>query len=86
MKLDTWKLQNPKVEIEGRISLPMSQSTPQNMSLNDNSFKKTQKKSIGGLISSSLNGTFIHTNTIEEYNAINFNEIVAEEAKSILND
>lgn len=62
-----WKLENPKVEIEGRISLPMNQQHPQNLIINDSSLKKVAKISIGGLITAPVGGTFIHMNTIEEY-------------------
>jgi hypothetical protein len=41
-------------------------------------------KSIGGLIASNLKGGFIHTNTIEEYNAIDMNKVVAEEAQKVI--
>jgi hypothetical protein len=36
-----------------------------------------KKKVIGGLVSSGIKGSFIHYNTIEEYNAANLNEILA---------
>ena len=73
LKLDQWKLENPKVEVEGRVSLPMNQQHPQNLMVNDYSLKTQQKKAIGGLISSAIKGTFIHLNTIEEYNSVDMN-------------
>jgi Ubiquitin-like modifier-activating enzyme ATG7 N-terminus len=84
MKLDVWKLENPRIEVEGRISLPMNQQHPQNLIINDYSLKNEQKKAIGGLISSPVRGTFIHLNTIEEYQALDLNAVVAEEAKKVL--
>jgi hypothetical protein len=36
---------------------------------------------IGGLVSAQIQGTFYHSNTIEEYNAIDLNNIVSEESK-----
>ena len=40
---------------------------------------------IGGLISSQSHGTFFHSNTIEEYNSIDLNEVMHEESKQICN-
>jgi hypothetical protein len=38
---------------------------------------------IGGLVSAQIQGTFYHSNTIEEYNAIDLNNIVSEESKKV---
>jgi len=45
---------------------------------------KTGTKAIGGLIYSTLKGTFLHSNTIEEYNALDMNHLVAEEAYKVI--
>ena len=51
----------------------MNQQHPQNLMVSDYSLKNQQKKAIGGLISSAIKGTFIHLNTIEEYNSVDMN-------------
>ena len=62
----------------------MNQQHPANLLVNDYSLRRTQKKTIGGLISSAVTGTFVHTNTIEEYNALDFNELVRRESQKVL--
>ena len=52
------------------------------MTIDDYSLKMTKKKAIGGLVTSAVKGTFIHFNTIEEYEAADFNKIVNEIAES----
>ena len=49
------------------------------MIIDEHSLKLTQRKAIGGLISTPVQGTFIHFNTIEEYNGLDLNRIVTEE-------
>jgi hypothetical protein len=55
--------------IQGTISLPANKEIPSRLSLSDDSFKSLKKKVIGGLLQSTIDGSFIHTNTIEEYQA-----------------
>jgi|LauGreDrversion4_2_1035121.scaffolds.fasta_scaffold184602_1 hypothetical protein len=52
------------------------------MTIDDYSLKMTKKKAIGGLVTSAVKGTFIHFNTIEEYEAADVNKIVNEIAES----
>ena len=54
------------------------------MLVDDYSLKRVKKKAIGGLVSSTLKGTFLHFNTSEDYQAADFKEIVAKEASGIV--
>ena len=70
LKLDVWKLESPRVEITGSVSLPSNPNMPQDIIVSEQSFQGHRKSTIGGLISSEIGGLFIHTNTIEEYNSL----------------
>jgi hypothetical protein len=50
------------------------------LQITEQSFKSIKKKVIGGLLYSTVNGVFMHTNTIEEYSAIDLKKIIEEEA------
>ena len=54
------------------------------MSITEDSLKSTHKKSIGGLLSSIIPGVFIHTNTIEEYQAMKITEVNISECSGVL--
>lgn len=54
------------------------------MTVDDHSLKLTKRNAIGGLVASSVPGTFIHYNTIEEYEAADLNAITADLASGIL--
>ncbi|CDW71187.1 e1-like protein-activating [Stylonychia lemnae] len=87
MKLDIWRLQNPMVQINGLVSLPMNQKNPQNISIDENSLKQQKRKVIGGLLTQELQGVFHHTNTIEEFQAgSKFESIFLESTKGILDE
>ena len=79
LKLDVWRLDAPRVDIKGFISLPGSASVPQDLVVSEQSFEGHQKKTLGGLITSEVSGVLIHTNTIEEYEAFDLDGLVAEE-------
>ncbi len=64
----------------------MNQQHPQNLVINDNSLKHSRSKAIGGLLSTKVQGTFIHTNTIEEYNAYDLERTIEVESSKILQD
>jgi len=72
-KLDIWKLTTPEVEIEATISLPTNSNLASDLVLNAQSLSKQRKKVIGGIVASTITGVLIHTNTIEEYRALDFN-------------
>ena len=48
-KLDTWKLDCPKVDIYGTISMPMSKNVSSNLVIDENGFGQ-KTKSTGGLL------------------------------------
>jgi hypothetical protein len=50
MKLDLWKLENPKYSITGKISLPLNQNSMSKLTLTDDSLKLVEKSVIGGLL------------------------------------
>ena len=79
LKLDVWKLEAPRVEITGLISLPGSASVPQDLLVSEQSFEGHRKSTLGGLISSEVRGLLVHTNTIEEYEAFDLERLVQEE-------
>lgn len=54
------------------------------MTVDDHSLKLTKRNTIGGLVASSVPGTFIHFNTIEDYQAADLNAIVRDLAGGIL--
>ena len=88
LKLDVWKLENPKVEITARVSVPMNQQHSQNLQFSDFSLNSLSPstKSIGGLIHANIPGTFLHMNTIEEYNALDLNDLVRAEAEKVASE
>jgi hypothetical protein len=88
LKLDVWKLENPKVDITARVSLPMNQQHSQNLQFSDFSLnsESPSTKSIGGLIHANIPGTFLHMNTIEEYNALDLNTLVQAEAEKVTSE
>jgi hypothetical protein len=65
-KLDEWKLECPKVDIQGTISMPMSKNISSNLVIDENGFGQ-KTKSTGGLLEFNVSGKFIHFNTIEDY-------------------
>ena len=76
-KLDYWKLETPQVDVHATVSLPANQNLPSDLILNSQSLgMKPHKKVIGGLVTSVVPGTLIHTNTIEEYNALDIESIL----------
>lgn len=77
-KLDLWKLETPQVEIEATISLPTNPNLPSDLVLNAQSLSKQRRKVIGGLVASTVTGVLIHTNTIEEYRALDIEAIVKQ--------
>ena len=76
LKLDVWKLEAPQVEIKGHISLPANSSMPQDLIVSEQSFEGYQKSTLGGLIQSEVSGILVHTNTIEEYEAYDIEDLV----------
>ena len=76
LKLDVWKLEAPKIDIKGYISLPGSTTVPQDLVVSEQSFEGHQKKTLGGLITSEISGVLVHTNTIEEYQAYDLDQLV----------
>lgn len=83
-KLDIWKLTTPEVEIEATISLPTNANLASDLVLNAQSLSKQRKKVIGGIVASTITGVLIHTNTIEEYRALDFNQIVKKQQEILL--
>ena len=79
LKLDVWKLGAPQVEIKGHISLPGNPNMPQDIIVSEQSFAGYEKSQLGGLISSEISGILVHTNTIEEYEAFNIEDLVQRE-------
>ena len=75
-KLDVWKLEAPQAQIEATVSLPTNPNLPSDLVLNAQSLNKQKKKVIGGLVSSTIQGVLIHTNTIEEYRALDVDAII----------
>ena len=84
-KLDIWKLDTPRVEIEATISLPSNPNLPSDLVLNAQSLSKQRRKVIGGLVASTVTGVLIHTNTIEEYHALDV-EAIAKQQQQLLLD
>lgn len=67
-KLDNWRLATPQLEILGQVSLPNSVNNPSDLVLTAQSFPDQKRKKVtGGLISWLIPGSFVHTNTIEEF-------------------
>ena len=79
-KLDEWKLEAPWVEIKAHISLPGSATVPQDLIVNEHSFQTGAQdgaaaNTLGGLIQSEVSGLLVHTNTIEEYEAFDLQNL-----------
>ena len=56
---------------------------PQDLIVSEQSFEGQRQSTIGGLIQSEISGLLVHTNTIEEYNALDLNVLIEQEwAKS----
>lgn len=76
LKLDVWKVSRPSVEIEGKVSLPVSANAISDLVFDQESFSNydpenfPRKQVIGGLINSLVPGTLLHCNTIEEFQAL----------------
>ena len=76
LKLDVWKLEAPRVEITGLITLPGNPSVAQDLIVSEQSFEGHRKSQIGGLITSEIGGLLVHTNTIEEYEAFDMDSLI----------
>lgn len=84
LKLDSWKLATPHIEIVGQCSLPNNLSTAQDLVISQQSFPDhPRKKVFGGLISFLVPGILIHTNTIEEFEAFDMHKAQAEQLQHI---
>lgn len=76
LKLDKWKLERPSVEVEAKISLPVSHNAIQDLVFDKESFSSydpegiPRKQVIGGLINTLVPGALLHCNTIEEFQAL----------------
>jgi hypothetical protein len=78
LKLDVWKLDCPQVDITTTITLPMNQTVPSSILIDESSLTNTPKTlKSGGLLQFTIPGLFIHFNTIEEYNSFNFQDLPA---------
>ena len=80
-KLDEWKLEVPPQDLRAYISMPMNTTVASSLVLDGDSFindQQAQEKqtTTGGIIDFQLPGKFLHFNTIEEYNAFQFSEVV----------
>jgi hypothetical protein len=75
-KLDVWKLDCPQIDITTTITLPMNQTVPSSILIDESSLttSPTTQKS-GGLLQFTIPGLFIHLNTIEEYNSFTFDSV-----------
>lgn len=79
MKLDYWRLQTPEQEVLGQIALPNSINSPSDLILTGQSFPGvTRKKVTGGLLQFLVPGQFLHTNTIEEFEALDLDSILEQ--------
>jgi len=83
-KLDHWRLQTPEIEIFGQIALPNSVNNPSDLYLSAQSFPDVPRKKVtGGLLQFLVPGVFVHTNTIEEYEELDLEAILAKQHEHI---
>lgn len=84
-KLDEWKLEVPPQDLVASISMPMNANVASSLVLDGDSFVSEESSSsakattTGGIIDFQLKGKFMHFNTIEEYNAFDYAEVVESE-------
>lgn len=71
------KLSEAPVETWGSYQLPVAQAQ-RFLTFSDLSLKKTDKKSIGGLLEARINGKIINTNTIESFHNLDFDQQMKE--------
>ena len=71
-KLDDWKLTCPEAAIQGTISMPMNNKVSSDLVIQGNFDEASHSKPSGGLLEFTIPGRFIHFNTIEEYQAFEF--------------
>lgn len=72
------------MDIEATISLPTNPNLASDLVLSASSLSMQRKKVIGGLISSTIPGVLIHTNTIEEYQALDTDAIIKQQQAVLL--
>lgn len=83
-KLDHWRLEAPEVEIFGQVSLPNNVNNPSDIVLSAQSFPDHGRKKVtGGLLSFLVPGMFVHTNTIEEFQALDLKALLEREKTKI---
>ena len=60
------------VDISGQVSMPLSAKVESNLVITSPLTKQTSE---GGILEFKIPGKFIHFNTIEEFNACDFQEV-----------
>jgi len=85
-KLDHWRLKAPQIEITGQVSLPNNINNPSDIVFTSQSFPdQIRKKVTGGLISFLTPGLLCHTNTIEEFESFDIEQVVEQERSKVVN-
>jgi len=76
-KLDKLKLSDDPIDVKASYQLPVENAV-RFLTYTKDSLAEEEKKSIGGLLESKMDGMLINTNTIEDFNTLNPDEKMDE--------